>query len=374
MMGAVEQRLSLVTLGVGDLEASRRFYEALGWRPAASPDGVYFFQAGGMVFALWGRDELAVDSGVTDDGGWGGITLAHNVSSPAEVDAVIEEARAAGATIAREPAETFWGGYSGVFVDPDGHPWEVAHNPGWPLGEDGSITLRHVVSAGYSGTPLPRKLGIGEGSAFVLVDAPDGVAGLLEPLPDGARPVPTPAEADVVLVFLTQRATLEGQARRPRRGDLPRPDALGRLAEARVEGADRPHGGRRARRRAAARPRRRQGRRRRRDMVGPEARLAARAPRRLTYDRRMEQRALGRSGVAVTRVDPRLRELRRHRLRAGVLRQGNEPRRRVPAPRRGVGAGCPHARHRRRVRWRAQRDVDRRVAQDEGERRCATRW
>jgi catechol 2,3-dioxygenase-like lactoylglutathione lyase family enzyme len=137
----VEQRLSLVTLGVGDLEASRRFYEALGWQPATSPEGVYFFQAGGMVFALWGRDELAVDSGVTDNGGWGGITLAHNVSSPAEVDAVIEEARAAGATIAREPAATFWGGYSGVFVDPDGHPWEVAHNPGWPLGEDGSITL-----------------------------------------------------------------------------------------------------------------------------------------------------------------------------------------------------------------------------------------
>ncbi len=137
----MEQRLSLVTLGVGDLEASRRFYEALGWRPAASPEGVYFFQAGGMVFALWGRDELAVDSGVTDNGGWGGITLAHNVSSPAEVDAVIEEARAAGAMIAREPAGTFWGGYSGVFVDPDGHPWEVAHNPGWALREDGSITL-----------------------------------------------------------------------------------------------------------------------------------------------------------------------------------------------------------------------------------------
>ena len=133
--------MSLVTLGVGDLEASRRFYEALGWRPTASPEGVYFFQAGGMVFALWGRDELAVDSGVTDNGGWGGITLAHNVSSPAEVDAVIDEARAAGATIVREPAGTFWGGHSGVFVDPDGHPWEVAHNPGWSLGEDGSITL-----------------------------------------------------------------------------------------------------------------------------------------------------------------------------------------------------------------------------------------
>ena len=141
MMGRVEQRLSLVTLGVGDLEASRgSTRRSAGGRPRA-PEGVYFFQSGGMVFALWGRDELAVDSGVTDNGGWGGITLAHNVSSPAEVDAVIEEARAAGATIAREPAETFWGGYSGVFVDPDGHPWEVAHNPGWPLGEDGSITL-----------------------------------------------------------------------------------------------------------------------------------------------------------------------------------------------------------------------------------------
>ena len=137
----MEQRLSLVTLGVGDLEASRRFYEALGWRQTPRAEGVVFFQAGGLVFALWGRDELAVDSGVTDNGGWGGITLAHNVSSPGEVDAVIEEARAAGATIAREPAETFWGGYSGVFVDPDGHPWEVAHNPYWTIADDGSVSL-----------------------------------------------------------------------------------------------------------------------------------------------------------------------------------------------------------------------------------------
>ena len=138
----MEQRVSLVTLGVTDLARSREFYEALGWTAAPSPaDDVVFFQSGGMVVGLWSRAELAVDSAVADGGGWGGITLAHNVRSPAEVDAVIEEARAAGATIGREPAETFWGGYSGVFIDPDAHPWEVAHNPGWPLDADGSIHL-----------------------------------------------------------------------------------------------------------------------------------------------------------------------------------------------------------------------------------------
>jgi catechol 2,3-dioxygenase-like lactoylglutathione lyase family enzyme len=137
----VEQRLSLVTLGVAELDASRRFYESLGWSPSGPAESVVFFQSGGMVVALWDRRALAEDSGVEDDGGWGGITLAHNVRSPDEVDAVIEEARAAGARIAREPAETFWGGYSGVFVDPDGHPWEVAHNPGWTLADDGSVRL-----------------------------------------------------------------------------------------------------------------------------------------------------------------------------------------------------------------------------------------
>jgi uncharacterized protein len=138
----MRQRLSLVTLGVADLERSRQFYEALGWKSGASPaDDVVFFQSGGMVVALWSREELATDSGTVDGGGWGGVTFAHNVGSPAEVDTVIEEARAAGATIAREGAETFWGGYSGVFIDPDGHPWEVAHNPHWELGADGSITL-----------------------------------------------------------------------------------------------------------------------------------------------------------------------------------------------------------------------------------------
>jgi catechol 2,3-dioxygenase-like lactoylglutathione lyase family enzyme len=137
----VEQRLSLVTLGVANLDAARSFYEALGWRQTPRAEGVVFFQAGGMILALWERAALAEDSGVDDTGGWGGITLAHNVASPDAVDAVVEEARTAGATIVREPAETFWGGYSGVFVDPDGHPWEVAHNPYWTLAADGSVSL-----------------------------------------------------------------------------------------------------------------------------------------------------------------------------------------------------------------------------------------
>jgi len=138
----VEQRLSLITLGVADLARARAFYEALGWRTNAAPeDDVVFFQAGGMIVALWDRAELAKDSGVEDSGGWGGVTPAYNTRSPAEVDAVIEEARAAGARIAREAAATFWGGYSGVFVDPDGHPWEVAHNPHWQIADDGSVRL-----------------------------------------------------------------------------------------------------------------------------------------------------------------------------------------------------------------------------------------
>ena len=137
----MEQRISLITLGVADLDRAREFYEALGWSPTGPTDNVVFFQAGGMVFGLWDRSDLAEDSGVTDPGGWGGVTLAHNVASPADVDRVIEEARSAGATISKEPAETFWGGYSGAFVDPDGHPWEIAHNPGWSISADGSITL-----------------------------------------------------------------------------------------------------------------------------------------------------------------------------------------------------------------------------------------
>ena len=138
----MDQRVSLITLGVNDLNRARQFYTALGWRPATSPaDDVVFFQAGGMVLALWDRATLAHDSAVEDGGGWGGVTLAYNVRSPEEVDATIEEARAAGAAIGREPAQTFWGGYSALFIDPDGHPWEVAHNPGWTLLEDGSVSL-----------------------------------------------------------------------------------------------------------------------------------------------------------------------------------------------------------------------------------------
>ncbi|MGN6688226.1 MAG: VOC family protein [Actinomycetales bacterium] len=138
----MEQRLSLVTIGVTDLARARAFYEALGWTSASAPDSdVVFFQAGGMVLGLWSRTELAVDSGVIDTAGWGGVTLAHNVRSAAEVDDVLAEARAAGAHVVREGATTFWGGYSGLFHDPDGHAWEVAHNPGWPLADDGSVQL-----------------------------------------------------------------------------------------------------------------------------------------------------------------------------------------------------------------------------------------
>jgi uncharacterized protein len=139
----MEQRLTLITLGVADLQRAVSFYGALGWTPANDVEAqdVAFYETAGTVFALWDRAELAKDSGVEDPGGWGGVTPAHNVESPAEVDSVIEEARAAGAKIAREPAETFWGGYSGVFVDPDGHPWEVAHNPNWTIEPDGSVKL-----------------------------------------------------------------------------------------------------------------------------------------------------------------------------------------------------------------------------------------
>ena len=134
--------MSLVTLGVSDLARARAFYQGLGWKTGAGPDDdVVFFQTGGMIVALWDRSRLAEDSAVEDGGGWGGVTFAYNVRSPAEVDAVVEEARAAGADIRRGPGETFWGGYSAIFVDPDGHPWEVAHNPHWTLGEDGSVKL-----------------------------------------------------------------------------------------------------------------------------------------------------------------------------------------------------------------------------------------
>jgi catechol 2,3-dioxygenase-like lactoylglutathione lyase family enzyme len=138
----MEQRVSLITLGVADVNRAADFYGALGWKPVQDEnDDVFFFQAGGLVFALWSRDKLAEDSGVTDNGGWGGVTLAYNVRAPEEVDDVIEQARGAGARIGREPGTTFWGGYTGIFIDPDGHPWEVAHNPGWTIAADGSVVL-----------------------------------------------------------------------------------------------------------------------------------------------------------------------------------------------------------------------------------------
>jgi catechol 2,3-dioxygenase-like lactoylglutathione lyase family enzyme len=138
----MKQRLTVITLGISDLQRARAFYEALGWRSrAGEDDDVVFFQIGGSVLSLWDRARLAEDSGVELGSGYGGITLAHNVGSPAEVDEIIEQAARAGATIARAPGETFWGGYSGVFVDPDGYPWEVAHNPHWALDDDGNVTL-----------------------------------------------------------------------------------------------------------------------------------------------------------------------------------------------------------------------------------------
>lgn len=130
----MEQRISLVTLGVTDLGRARRFYEALGWAGAQQPDDeVAFFQAGGIIFGLW-----------TALGGHGapGIELAYNVRSPEEVDIMLAEAQRAGATIVRPAARAVWGGYTGVFADPDGYVWEVAHNPDWILADDGSVRLR----------------------------------------------------------------------------------------------------------------------------------------------------------------------------------------------------------------------------------------
>ncbi len=135
-------RITLVTLGVSDLHRAIDFYSALGWKPVnVVDDDVAFIQMGGMGLALWGREKLAEDSVAEDVGGFGGVTLAHNVAAEAEVDAAIETVRAAGGTIAREPAKAFWGGYSAVFHDPDGHPWEVAHNPFWTVHPDGTVTI-----------------------------------------------------------------------------------------------------------------------------------------------------------------------------------------------------------------------------------------
>jgi len=138
----MEQRISVITLGVADLERARRFYESgLGWRRSGDNPSVAFYQVGGAVFALWSRASLAEDACVRDTGGFGGVTLAQNVGSKAAVDRVLDEAVAAGARLLKPAGDTFWGGYSGYFADPDGHPWEVAWNPFWQLDDEGRITL-----------------------------------------------------------------------------------------------------------------------------------------------------------------------------------------------------------------------------------------
>jgi len=138
----MEQRLSLVTLGVKDLGRSLRFYETLGWRRSNAHEEVAFFQLPGMVVALFGREALAADAGIDAGGqGFSGIALAYNARDKAEVDAVLGEAEAAGGRLVKPAHDTVWGGYSGYFADPDGHLWEVAWNPEWPIGEDGSVRL-----------------------------------------------------------------------------------------------------------------------------------------------------------------------------------------------------------------------------------------
>jgi hypothetical protein len=138
----VEQRVSLITLGVEDLAAARAFYEALGWQGTEVEETV-FFQAGGLGLVLWGRGKLAADGGLEDAhaDGFGGVALAQNVRSREEVEEIVAAAEAAGATITKRPAQTFYGGYAAYFTDPDGHAWEVAHNPGFTLAEDGSLQL-----------------------------------------------------------------------------------------------------------------------------------------------------------------------------------------------------------------------------------------
>jgi catechol 2,3-dioxygenase-like lactoylglutathione lyase family enzyme len=139
----MEQRVSLITLGVADLERSREFYERLGWRRSmANTEGIAFFQTGGMALGLYPRQELAKDANVSAHGeGFSGIALAYNARTRAEVDAVLNQAIAGGAKLVRPAHEAFWGGYSGYFADPDGYAWEVAHNPHWKLDATGRVRL-----------------------------------------------------------------------------------------------------------------------------------------------------------------------------------------------------------------------------------------
>jgi predicted lactoylglutathione lyase len=138
----MDQRVSLITLGVDDLARSREFYEALGWRGQEVQETV-FFQAGGLAVVLWAREKLAADCGLPPRaaGGFDGIALAHNVRSNDEVDELVAMAERFGATVTRRPETTFYGGYAGIFLDPDGHAWEIAHNPGFTLAQDGTLVL-----------------------------------------------------------------------------------------------------------------------------------------------------------------------------------------------------------------------------------------
>lgn len=139
----MDSRVSLITLGVADLQAARTFYERLGWRGQEVQETV-FFQAGGLALVLWGADRVALDAGLEDQpdgGGFGGVVLAHNVRTKREVDEVLTAAKEAGATVTKAAGDTFYGGYAGFFTDLDGHAWEVAYNPGFPIAADGSITI-----------------------------------------------------------------------------------------------------------------------------------------------------------------------------------------------------------------------------------------
>jgi len=141
-LASMEQRVSLITLGVDHLDRARRFYEdGLGWTPKAAPEGVVFYQLPGIAFALFGRTDLAEDARHSVDGRFSGITIAINQRTEADVDAVLAQAEAAGATILKPAEKVFWGGYSGYFADPDGHVWEVALNPAWTINDDGTLTI-----------------------------------------------------------------------------------------------------------------------------------------------------------------------------------------------------------------------------------------
>lgn len=143
----MEQRISLVTLGVSDLSRSFRFYQELGWRGQEVEETV-FFQTGGVGVVLWHQDKLADDAGVGAVSGsaFRGVAIAPNVRAKDEVDIVIAAASAAGGSVTRVPADTFYGSYAGYFTDPDGHVWEVAYNPGFPISDDGALTIPDFAS------------------------------------------------------------------------------------------------------------------------------------------------------------------------------------------------------------------------------------